>query len=64
MNRLNLKSEKGSTIFFLALILTLASGLRWFGLDFQRLWLDELYTMNMANPDNNWADIYRLIIQH
>lgn len=64
MSRLNLKSEKGSTIFFLALILTLASGLRWFGLDFQSLWLDELYTMNMANPENNWADIYRLSFTH
>jgi hypothetical protein len=64
MSRLNLKSDNGPTIFFLALILTLAAGLRGFGLDFQSLWLDELYTMNMANPANNWADIYRLSFTH
>lgn len=45
---------------FLILTLVMAFALRFYHLDFLSLWLDEIYTMRMADPANSWADIYRL----
>ncbi len=42
----------------LFLVIGLALFLRIHRLDFQSLWLDELYTMRMADPANNFAGIY------
>lgn len=49
---------------YLGIIFLLAAGLRLLALDFQSLWLDELYTMNMADPANSWRDIYNLSFTH
>lgn len=46
--------------YLLVFVLVLAAVLRFWQLDFQSLWLDEIYTMNMANPANSWSEIYRL----
>jgi mannosyltransferase len=42
---------------WLALILVLATILRLYHLDFQSLWMDEIYTMNVSNPKNSFATI-------
>lgn len=42
---------------FLVLILLVASILRFYKLNFQSLWLDEIYTMNITNPINSFANI-------
>lgn len=34
--------------------------LRLFQINVQSLWLDEIYTMNMADPANSWKQIYEL----
>src|SRR5437868_14723286 len=48
------------TQYTLLIIASLAIVLRFINLDYQSLWLDEIYTMNMANPDNSIAEIYKL----
>lgn len=57
---MNTKSYIFSHRFLLGAILLLALALRLNHLDFQSLWLDEIYTMNMANPDNSFGEIYKL----
>ena len=53
MNFLNtLKENKG-----LILILILAAILRFYQLDFQSLWMDEIYTMNVSNPANSFSTL-------
>jgi len=46
--------------FWLISILTLALVLRLFHLGYQSLWLDELYTMTMADPAHSIGEIYHL----
>jgi hypothetical protein len=46
--------------YLLWLVILMAFALRIINLDFQSLWLDEIYSMNMANPQNSIADIYAL----
>ncbi|SEP91590.1 glycosyltransferase family 39 protein [Flavobacterium urocaniciphilum] len=41
------------------IILAVATFLRIFKLDFQSLWLDELYTMNVANPNTGFVDMIK-----
>ena len=41
----------------LCVILGIGTFLRFYKLDFQSLWLDELYTMNVANPANSYGTI-------
>ena len=41
------------------IILIIASFLRIFKLDFQSLWLDELYTMNVADPKTGFVDMIK-----
>lgn len=38
-----------------------AAGLRFWHLDFQSLWLDELYTMKECDPAISWAETFRLV---
>lgn len=41
------------------IILIIASFFRIFKLDFQSLWLDELYTMNVADPNTGFVDMIK-----
>ncbi len=47
---------------FLLLILFLAAALRFYHIDFQSIWLDEIHTMNEANPKVGFLDLYNIII--
>lgn len=42
---------------WLLLILLLASFLRFYQLDFQSLWMDEIYTMNISSPNNSFSTV-------
>ena len=41
----------------LTLILVVATFLRFFRIDFQSLWMDELYTLNVASPEHSFSEI-------
>jgi hypothetical protein len=41
----------------LTLILCIATILRFYKINFQSLWLDEIYTMNITNPENSFGTI-------
>ncbi len=43
--------------YLLVLILLFATFLRLYHLDFQSLWMDEIYTMNVANPDQSFGTL-------
>lgn len=45
----------------LLLILFLASALRFYHIDFQSIWLDEIHTMNEANPKVGFLNLYDII---
>lgn len=42
---------------WLILILALASALRFYHLDFQSAWLDEIYTLNVASPNQTFGNL-------
>ena len=44
---------------YVVLILIIATFLRFYKLDFQSLWLDELYTMNVASPDHGFIEMIK-----
>lgn len=48
---------------WLLLILLLATVLRLYHLDFQSLWMDEIYTMNITNPKLSWTEFHQQIIK-
>lgn len=54
MNKIATKIKENK---WLLLVLLIGSFLRFYKLDFQSLWLDELYTMNVANPKNSYKTI-------
>lgn len=41
----------------LTLILLIATVLRFYKINFQSLWMDEIYTMNITNPENSFETI-------
>jgi len=41
----------------LTLILLIATFLRFYKINFQSLWMDEIYTMNITNPENSFGTI-------
>ena len=51
-----------NTKFLLALILILAAVLRLYKCDFQNLWLDEVLTMNSANPKLSLKQFFRSVM--
>lgn len=57
MNKTFIKLKE-NWVLWLILIISLV--VRYAKLDFQSLWLDEIYTMNMANPANGISEIYAL----
>lgn len=46
----------------LLLILLIGALLRFFRLDFQSVWLDELHTLNEANPNLSLSESYKLLL--
>ena len=42
---------------FLVVILLIATILRFYKINLQSLWMDEIYTMNITNPDNSFGTI-------
>lgn len=54
MNYINLIKENK----WLALILVIATLLRLYHLDFQSPWLDEIHTLNEANPNLSFKEVY------
>jgi hypothetical protein len=42
---------------WLVLILVLAAVLRFYHLDFQSLWMDEIYTVNISSPKNSFSTV-------
>lgn len=47
---------------WLILIMILAAVLRVYNLDFQSMWLDELFTMAVTNPDLTWSQFHKEIV--
>lgn len=47
---------------FLIFILLLGAIFRFYHIDFQSIWLDEIHTMNEANPDIGFSDLYNVIM--
>lgn len=43
--------------YVLIAILFVAAFLRFYKLDFQSLWMDEIYTMNISNPENSFSTV-------
>ncbi len=46
---------------YLFLILVIAGFLRFYKLNFQSLWLDELYTLLESDPDISWSETYNFV---
>jgi mannosyltransferase len=48
--------------YLLISILIIGTVLRLYGLDFQSVWLDEIHTLNNANPANSISEVYASIL--
>lgn len=48
---------------WILLIVLLATFLRFYHLNFQSLWMDEIYTMNVSNPSQTWFETYQHILK-
>lgn len=46
----------------LIVILLIGAFLRFYHLDFQSLWLDEIHTLNEANPEYTWTEFHELLM--
>jgi mannosyltransferase len=55
-------TEKLKTNYLLIFILLLGAILRFYHINFQSVWLDEIHTMNEANPNFSLAEVYRAVI--
>lgn len=42
---------------YILILLLVATVLRFYHLDFQSIWMDEIYTMNVTNPDTSFATL-------
>lgn len=49
--------------YWLSGILILATVLRLYRLDFQSVWMDEIYTLNVSNPKLSWTELHDLVVQ-
>lgn len=56
MNNIQIKPKH-----YLMLILLLAAILRFYHIDYQSVWLDEIHTMIESNPDTSFSDVYNSI---
>ena len=48
---------------WLFLILLFATVLRFYHIDFQSLWMDEIYTMNVSSPKLSWAQFHQQLLK-
>ncbi|MGV3697711.1 glycosyltransferase family 39 protein [Flavobacterium sp.] len=48
--------------YILTLILALAAFLRFYKVDFQSLWLDEIHTINEADPNKSFGEVYQSLL--
>ena len=48
--------------YWLVIILTLGAFLRFYKLDFQSVWLDEIHTLNEANPNLSFSEVYNSVL--
>lgn len=48
--------------YLLILILIIAAVLRFYKADYQSVWLDEVHTLNEANPNISWSDFYNSLL--
>lgn len=48
--------------YWLILILLVAALLRFYKLDFQSVWLDEIHTLNEASPKNSFSEVYKQLM--
>ena len=48
---------------WLFLILLVATVLRFYHIDFQSLWMDESYTMNVSSPKLSWAQFHQQLLK-
>ena len=55
MNFLNLIKQN----YYLTVIIFIASFLRLYHLDFQSMWMDEIYTMNISNPKLSFLELHQ-----
>lgn len=46
----------------LVVILTIGAIFRFYKIDFQSVWLDEIHTMNEANPNLSFLDVYHAVV--
>ena len=58
MNRIAKSFQKNWLLF---LILTIAFVLRAWKLNYQSLWLDELYTLNETDPHASWGQLFQYL---
>lgn len=56
----NLQQLKSNYILFIILIIGLI--LRFYNLDYQSIWLDEIHTMNESNPNTKFSELYDSIM--
>lgn len=54
----NLTTGKVLSVVIVASIVLIAIVSRIYNLNFQSLWLDEIYTMTTSDPNNNWHEIF------
>ncbi|POS02975.1 dolichyl-phosphate-mannose-protein mannosyltransferase [Flavobacterium croceum DSM 17960] len=62
MTQNTVKKYFGKTNLWLIVILLCATFLRFYHLDFQSMWMDELYTMVVSNPAMSWAAFHKELI--
>jgi uncharacterized membrane protein len=54
--------EKIKSNYWLILIIILGATLRFYHIDFQSIWLDEIHTMNESNPNIPFSELYNVIM--
>ncbi len=54
--------KKVKNNYILLAILVFAAILRFYHIDFQSIWLDEIHTMNESNPEKGFFELYDIIV--
>jgi uncharacterized membrane protein len=47
----------------LTIVIVVGAILRFYNLDFQSVWLDEIHTLNEANPNLTFIEVYESVFQ-
>lgn len=48
--------------YLLTIILSVAAILRFYHIDYQSVWLDEIHTINEANPNKSFSEVYEALL--